>query len=166
MDSTPIPPFVKSLEARIALALAKAAKGLVSANHMQVTNAATVGPAVTISFSSLIGFKTQTGVVRVEAYATVAAGTAVAGDEVRYSLLRDGAVLTAAPTAIVNMVTATSGPTAFASLAWFDAVTPGSTHTYGLQMSVTNGSGHTIEIPFNTAPQGGFVGVLMTDWPG
>jgi len=163
---SPIPQFLKYMDARVALALARAGKGGVSQNRAQLTNAATVGPAGTIALSTLVNFPTRTGLVLVVGYGTVVGGTAVAGDSCTFKLLRDGAALPGAPITTQAIIASGNFPSASGVLAWFDTVTPGSSHSYAIQAAVTNGSGHTIEYPFAGAGSGGYAGLLLIDWPG
>jgi hypothetical protein len=154
----------KYLDARIALALAKAEAalaGIVSLqHHIASTNPGVIGPAGTVAFSTP-SFTPRTGRVRVTAYACVSGGTGVATDAVSYELLRDGAQLPLAPTLSTSMVA--NSATACGILVWEDVVTPNTAHTWGISM--TNGNAHTIEIPVSGGTGGGLAGVLVEELP-
>lgn len=146
MSEMPQPNFFKALEARIALALAKAsaaAAGLASlAHHASVVNGSTIGPSGTL-VSSASSFTPASGKVLILATAVVAAGggTLVAGDNVTGVLLRDGVAIAGSASPFSNM--AAEGTTVCSSLfaMWIDSVTAGTAHVWAIEALV--GGGHT-----------------------
>lgn len=144
MSELPQPNFFKALEARIALALAKAgaaAAGIASlAHHASVVNGSTIGPSGTL-VSNASSFTPASGHVLVMATAVVAGGTLAAGDNVTGVLLRDGSPIPSSASPFSNM--AAEGTTISSSLFgfWIDSVTPGTAHVWSIEATV--GGGHT-----------------------
>lgn len=163
-----VPTFTKRLESRIALALAKAAaaaEGIASLSHYSdTTNGAPIGPAGTVAFTSP-SFTPVTGKVRIDARGFVSGGTAVAGDTINAVLLRDGVAIAGSPPHTTALCTGGT-PTGSVSLIWDDVVTPNTAHTWAIQVTVTNGSGHTIEFPIGGGSEGGAVALLVQELPG
>jgi len=146
----PVPQFLKRLESRVALALARSLEAIrafiAAANHTDTVLAITTAPAVSSSFSAP-AFVSGSGVVRVMAWVTVSAGggTMVAADQLSIFLQRDGVsipvsnpmggletVQPGAPTSGLMMSTAAD-----------DSSTPGS-HIYSVH--VTCSGGHTASL--------------------
>ena len=160
-----VPQFVKRLEARIALALAKVVAGetalAAAQNHSDSILALSTSPATSAAFSAP-AFTSKSGKVRVLSWVTVAAngGTMTAGDQLSIFLERDG---TQIPTTPTNMngttVVPTGGPTAGVQMslgADDETGTPGS-HTYSVH--VTGSGGHTIALI------GGSTGIILQEIP-
>jgi hypothetical protein len=141
-----VPQFLKRLEARIALALAKAnaaLSGIVSlSNHTSQTNAGVVGPGLTFIFNSA-PFTSRTGKVLVfgTGLITAVGGTLASGDTTTSEIMRDGAAIPGFPGPYGGGL-AGAGLSASASAGGIvDSVAPGSTHVWGIQSSI--GGGHT-----------------------
>jgi hypothetical protein len=159
-----VPAFWKRLEARIALALARAEQALIAlasvGNVVTFTNGLAIGPSGTVVLNAP-SLTTRTGLARITAYATVSGGTAVATDSVTAVLLRDGTQISGAPEVVTALVAGSA--TAFLSLEWQDTVLLGSSHIWALQITVSNGSGHTIEIPVGGGSAGGLGAILVEE---
>jgi hypothetical protein len=134
--------FVKRLETRIALALARAQQGVTAqsagANHLEtISPNIVIGPANGIAFQST-GFTSQTGHVHVTVSVAFeqGGGTLAVGDTVNVQLVRDGAVFLGIPI----RQTVTGSPTGQFSVsnAVDDTVTPGSTHFWAASLICNN----------------------------
>ena len=160
-----VPQFVKRLEARIALALAKVVAGetalAAAQNHSDSVLALSTSPATSATFSAP-AFTSKSGKVRVLAWACIGAngGTMAAGDQISISLQRDG---TQIPTTPDNMngiaVVPTGAPAAGMQMslgADDETGTPGS-HTYSVH--VVGSGGHTISLV------GGSTGIILQEIP-
>jgi hypothetical protein len=154
-----VPQFLKRLEARIALALAKVNQALAgvqaSANHLALTNGAGLGPAVSLSFAAP-AFVPKSGKVRVWVEASVTGTTIVAGDTVSLQLTRDSG-----PFGMAQVVTALTGagPASLYSLSnvFEDTVAAGSSHIWA---ALVTGNPHTISLA------AGNVAIVITELPG
>lgn len=158
------PAWLQRLESRIALALSRADAGIQAAaaggNHVDVFNAASVGPADPLIFQAP-AFTTRTGHVRITLYFSVNAngGTLAVGDSIGLNIARDGAPIVGPFAAGVIAHANELGPGGKElSLAFEDTVAAGSTHTWGGEMFAT--AGHTFG-----APNAGWLNVLIQDLP-
>jgi hypothetical protein len=148
-----MPSFFKRLESRIAIALARAEAAFAGisslSNSLNQANAAPVGPANAVSWTSS-AFIPRTGFVRIGAQMTVTGtgGTAVAGDAITFSIVRDGATVIGAPLQL-NIAPGTL-VTSAGTLLWEDSVTPGTSHTWAIRATDFTG-GHTLLLPTGLA---------------
>ena len=145
--------FVKRLETRIALALARAERGVIAqsagSNHLEtISPNVVIGPANGIAFQST-GFTSRTGHVHVTVNVSFEqdGGTLAVGDTVSLQLVRDGAVFLGTP---IRQTVAGSATGQFnVSNAVDDTVAPGSVHFWAASLICNNV--HTIAL----APQAG-----------
>ena len=140
--------FVKRLETRIALALARAEQGVIAqsagANHLEtISPNIVIGPSNSIAFQST-GFTSRTGHVHVTCNVSFeqGGGTLAVGDTVLVQIVRDGAVLLGTP--IYQTVTGSATGLFNVSNAVDDTVTAGSTHFWAAFLQCNNA--HTIAL--------------------
>lgn len=139
------PNFFQVLEARIALALAKAGaavSGIAALQHnTSVVNGSAVGPAATIAFAAPSFTVGSSGKVLVMGTGIASGGTLAAGDLVSGILTRDGVTIpgSAAPFTAV----AAEGTPVAATITgfWIDAAAPNTAHVWAIQAAI--GGGHT-----------------------
>jgi hypothetical protein len=113
--------------------------------HQATANVAPLGPVVALIFEGP-SFLTQTGKVRVQVYVTfnAGAGSLAAGDLMELRLTRDGG---AGPGGNQEVAVPSDPSLAFInslSYAFDDVVTPGTSHTWGLDLA--NNNGHTFMV--------------------
>lgn len=140
------PDFFKVLEARISLALAKAAAavaGITSLqHHISVINGSGIGPAATVTFSAP-AFTPVSGRVLVvgTGVLTPGGGTQAAGDVAAGELLRDGVAIPGSATPFWGHAAEGTVITASVMGFWIDSVTPNTSHVWAISGLV--GGGHT-----------------------
>lgn len=99
-------------------------------NQISTNSGAPIGPATTVTFTPA-PFVSRNGRVLVMAFATVE--TDVAGKRAVFKLIRDGGAIggfLSAGSVATDVDTVASG-----CVMWVDVVTPGSSHTWGIQMT-------------------------------
>jgi hypothetical protein len=137
-----VPQFLKRLESRIAIALARAElayKSIVAlANNTAFTNGGEIGPGTNLNFTSST-FTSKTGRVLVMAAAGVTGGTTATSLE---SLLkRDSTTIGAT----INSNSFLTGSLAgMVYNAWIDTVVAGAPHTYTLNIVSSGSSGMNV----------------------
>lgn len=140
------PNFFQVLEARIALALAKAGAAVSAIASLQhrtsVINGSGIGPAATVTFSAP-SFTPVSGHVLVMATAVVVpgGGTMVAGDVAAGLLLRDGVAIPGSASPFWGSAAEGTVPTTSVVGFWIDNVTANTAHVWAIQAAV--GGGHT-----------------------
>jgi hypothetical protein len=146
VSSRSLPDFMKSVDARIALAIAKAlgaGTGIASLqNRQSVTNPGAVGPANILTWSGT-PMTVRSGAVLVVANIEVGgtgATTIAAGDTIQGLLLRDGVAIS--PLQTLGVAVAGTGGFIHTELMLqkIDLVVPGS-HTWAIQAIIA--AGHT-----------------------
>ena len=138
------PNFFQVLEARIALALAKAGAavaGIASLqHHTSVINAAGVGPSATIAFAAP-SFTPVSGKVLVIGTGVITGGTQVAGDVAAGILTRDGVAIPGSASPFWGAAAEGGVPATTVAGFWIDTVTANTAHVWAIQALV--GGGHT-----------------------
>lgn len=134
----------KKAQVSVLGALGEGAAGTPGANFISTFNASGVAASASPIFTAA-PFVSRTGRVRVTANVTFSknSGTLAAGDNVTVTLEKDAGAMGGQQRAVA--ATDGSDVIASASLTWIDTVTPGSSHTYGVQASGISG-GHTAGI--------------------
>ena len=144
---------IKRIESLLALALGKAGKGAaaatVMANSRASSAAAPIGPAATVQFVTAAFVLTPAalgGVGHVEVTATCSVtgtgGTTVAGESLQFTLLLDGAPISA-NTSVSQETSATHNLCSATCVAKILGLVPGSSHTFGIQVTNNTTAGHT-----------------------
>ncbi len=140
------PNFFQVIEARIALALAKAAaaaQGIASlAHHTSVVNGSPVGPSATIAFAAP-SFTPVSGKVLVIGTGVIVpgGGTQAAGDIAAGVLTRDGVAIPGSASPFWGAAAEGGTPTTSVMGIWIDTVTANTAHVWAIQALV--GGGHT-----------------------
>jgi hypothetical protein len=121
-------------------ALGSGASGGVVANNLAQTNAAPIAIGALVRWDSS-PFVSRTGRVLVTGSMTFSkdGGTLVAGDAVQFAIARDDATVVGG-TGRAGAVAIGADVGASGSLSFIDSVTPGISHTYGIQAAT---AGHT-----------------------
>jgi hypothetical protein len=154
VSSRSLPDFMKNIDARIALALAKAlgaATGIASLqNRQSVTNPGVVGPANTLVWSGtpmIVRSGAVLVIVNIEVGGT-SATTIAAGDTIQVLLLRDGVAIS--PLQTLGVAVAGTGGFVHTALMLqkIDLVAPGS-HTWAIEAIIA--AGHTGVIDLGAA---------------
>jgi hypothetical protein len=140
---------VKRIESLLANALRKAASGaqtfLALRNDIAGTNAAPIAPASTVLFASPAFTPTASGSgkvkLRMMMTVDIAGGTAVAGEQVQFVVIKNGAPIAGGP--VVNAEFSATHGFASATIPWEDTGAPGVAVTYGIQCSNITTPAHT-----------------------
>jgi hypothetical protein len=131
MSSRSLPDFVKYIDARIALALAKAQSAAASlagfSNRLQQINAAPIGPALSVSWTSS-PFTSKTGKVLVLASLSLQSGGGTPGDNMNVQLGKPGSI----GALLLPTVGPAAGASAVGTQFFVDSPVIGVPTTYGI----------------------------------
>jgi hypothetical protein len=154
MSTRSFPDFQKYVDTRIALALARASQASASlagfSNRLQQINAAPLGPALNVTWSSS-SFTSKTGKVLVMGALSLQAGGGTSGDTLNLQLLRGGAI----GVQLLPTIGPAAGDSTAGTLLFIDSPAIGTPVTYGIFASAA----HNITVAI-----GGAI-ILVQDWP-